>query len=333
MGGDATAWIDCLACNRDKLSALDQAIAERSLVAFSRAAFTPSEAFDAQIAGEHFHHDVARNLFTEVKVGNLLRASPFPQIHFDIDTGVVSVVAEDKQALEGLVVFLDDRIRKGTLERVHVKVGPAEKCTTARIVMHRSRDGFMRVRKVGDEVRVYAMLNGAWPKLRADMTGGKAPAEESIKNPSIEMSVAIRIDDTFRAVAKTAFNVLAMDVGVDMALRPEFDPIRAYIIGSDIRHPAKLAEGEIAVDDRFVRQVPWGQPPLVPTDQHAVTISYQAPKLMAYVTLYREHSFIVELATITLPEAVLASREFSTVRKGNAALDIAELYERLSKRT
>ncbi len=53
---------------------------------------------------------------------------------------------------------------------------------------------------------------------------------------------------------------------------------------------------------------------------------------MAFVTLYRRQSFVVELGTIDFPESLLTSHEFSTVRQGNAALDLTELYERLSRK-
>jgi hypothetical protein len=241
-------------------------------------------------------------------------------------------VAADTVDLAALVAFLDMHVHAGSLRDLHVKIGPHDKCTTARVVMHRSRDGFIRVGAEGDEQRVFAIFERAWPKLRADMTGGVAPAQESIEKPTINVNVTVRQDDVFRAVAKTAFNVLAADVGVAMALRPEFDPLRAYILGTDIRHPTDLAEGEIAIDGRFVRQVPHGEQPLVPTDVHAVTISYQRPKLLAFVTLYKGHSFVVELATIDLADNFISSHEFSTVRQGNTVLDLVALYDRLSKR-
>jgi hypothetical protein len=331
MGGDATRGIDCKPCNTG-FSPIDQALAERSLVAISRVACTPADAFDAALGGEHFHQDRARNLITEVKLINRLRPVPFPQLHFRVGTNDVFVVADDRGGLERLIAFVDERLGDGSLRELHVKVGPAEKCTTARIVVHRENDGFIRVARRGEEVAVFDALEKAWGELRAKMTGGEAPIAESVPNPTIEMTLSIRLDDIFRAVSKTAFNVLAADVGVAMALRVEFDPIREYIRGRCIQHPEKLAEGEIAVDPRFVRMVPFGGPPLIPTEMHAVTISYQHPKLMAYVTLYKVHSFVVELATIELSEDVLASREFSTVRKGNAALDLTTIYERLTRR-
>jgi hypothetical protein len=329
MGGDATRWIVCERCNKG-LSAIDQALAQRSLVAISRVADTPAGAFDVALGGEHFHHDEARDLVTEVSLTNGLRPAPFPQLHFRIGTNNVMVVADDEAGLERLVAFVDKRLADGSLRELHVKVGPAEKCTTARIVVHRENDGFIRVAQRGHEVAVFDALEKAWGELRAKMTGGEAPVAESVPNPTVELTMHIRLDDVFRAVAKTAFNVLATDVGVAMARRPEFDPIREYICGRSIEHPEILEEGQVAVDPRFVRMVPFGETPLIPTDKHAVTISYQHPKLMAFVTLYKVHSFVVELATVELPDRVLASREFSTIRRGNAQLDLKTLYERLS---
>jgi hypothetical protein len=329
IGGDATRWIDCSPCNR-RFSGIDQAFAERSLVAISRVAQTPPDAFEAELGGEHFHHDVVRDLVADVRLVNGLRATPFPQLHCRPGTNQWMVVADDLAGLDRLVAFLDKRIALGILRNLHVKVGPEDKCSTARIVVHREDDGYIRVAKRGHERGIFNAFEKVWPQLRADMTGAKRSIVESVPNPSIAVNVPVRLDDMFRAVAKTAFNVLAADVGVEMALRAEFDPIRDYIRGLDVRRPQEPAEDEIAADTRFVRMVPFGVPPLIPTEMHAVTISYQPPKLMAYVTLYKVHSFVVELGTIELPNGALASREFSTVRKGNAVLDLVTLYERLS---
>jgi hypothetical protein len=79
MGGDAMRRIDCEPCNNG-LSGIDQALAERSLVAISRVAYTPADAFDVALGGEHFHHDQARNLFIEVGLINGLRPVPFREM-------------------------------------------------------------------------------------------------------------------------------------------------------------------------------------------------------------------------------------------------------------
>jgi hypothetical protein len=54
--------------------------------------------------------------------------------------------------------------------------------------------------------------------------------------------------------------------------------------------------------------------------------------MYAWVTLYESHNFVVKLGEIDLPESVLAVHEFSSVRKGNQALDVAEAYRRMVAR-
>jgi hypothetical protein len=51
--------------------------------------------------------------------------------------------------------------------------------------------------------------------------------------------------------------------------------------------------------------------------------------MLGYVTLYKIHSFVVFLGAIALPDAVLVTHEFSTVRSGNRALGMEEIYKRL----
>jgi HNH endonuclease len=331
LGGDATRLITCKPCNTIVLSMLDQAIAERSLVALSRLGETPADAFDVHLGGEHFHYDAARDIYAEVNMVNDMRAVLFPQLHYKFEVKQFGAFANNHDDIKSLVAFVDKRIANGTLRSIHVKQGPADRCTTARIVMHRSKDGFIRVREAGDEQRLYEALGNAWPTLRAQMLDGQFTAE-SDPTPTIEVHMSLRLDDTFRAVAKTAFNVLAMELGAPFALTHEFDELREYVLGNNLHHPTHLEPGQVAVDGRFVSMVPFDEPPLVPTEEHAVTLSYQGGQMLAYVTLYKRHSFVVALGTIALPEVVLTTHEFSAVRHGNRALDVAEVYERLTRR-
>lgn len=230
-----------------------------------------------------------------------------------------------------MVALLDRRIADDALRSMYVKVGPAEYCSTARIVMHRSNDAFARVREAGDAARFFDGLLAEWPKLREAMLADSFIAETT-PQPTVRINVKVRLDDVYRAVAKTAFNVLAMHVGVTFALSSEFDELREYVLGRDVRHPEHLGTEEIAVDHRFVREVPFGERPLVPTDEHVVTLFYDRGQMLAYLTLYKVHSFVVILGTISLPEPVLATHEFSMVRRGNTALEIEEVYNRLVRR-
>ncbi len=331
LGGDATSLeITCQSCNGGPLSRLDQAMAERSLVALSRAADTSVEAFAVQVGGEHFHYDAAMGTHLEVKLTNEMRAVLLPQIHADLPTGKIEVVASGREDVDALVKLIDDRIAKSKFSATHVKVGPANRCATARLVMHRSNDFFARVREQAEAADFLERLEAKWPEVRAQMLESTFTAQ-SIPTPNIEITMTVRLDETFRAVAKTAFNVLATNVGKAFALSPEFDELRAYVLGKDIRHPSHLEPGQVAVDTRFVQMVPFGEPPLVPTDRHAVTLFYAAPLMLAYITFYAHNSFVVKLGSVMLPDPVLVTHEFSTVRNGNVALPIVEVYERLKR--
>lgn len=86
------------------------------------------------------------------------------------------------------------------------------------------------------------------------------------------------------------------------------------------------------VDPRFVSQLPPDTHAIVPTDEHAVTITYEPPTLYAWVTLYKTHNFLVKLGDIALAEELFAVHEFSSIRRGNEALDVSETYRRLRAR-
>jgi hypothetical protein len=107
--------------------------------------------------------------------------------------------------------------------------------------------------------------------------------------------------------------------------------MRKYILGDDVRHPQIVAPDEVTVDKRFVTARPHGTEAVVPTEEHAVTLFYHAPTLLAWVTLYKTNNFVVRLADIHLAESVLAVYEFSSVRRGNAALDVAQIVERIRR--
>jgi hypothetical protein len=336
LGGDFTKPMICVPCNGGRLSPIDQALAERSLVALSRVAYTPASAFTAKLGFDGFLVDAGSGLTLEVAMVNEMQTVVLPQVHVrrDAEKWHIAPVAADADASGRLRTFIEARISAGTLRDIHVKVGPSGAGSTPRLVMHRKDDAFVRVQTKEDAELLFKGLEETWVQNSAAYAEAVAAGEgrSRIDKPFVELHMEIRIDDTYRAVVKTAFNVLAARVGTEFALSPEFDPIRAYILGDDIRHSTSLKEGEIAVDGRFVQMLEADTEALVPTEEHAVTIFYSPPALLAWVTLYKTHNFVVRLGEVPLPEPVLTTHEFSTVRRGNAALDIAELFTRLSKR-
>ena len=335
LGGDATRPITCSPCNTTVLSALDQALARRSLVAMARAAYTPSSAFEVELEGNHFHYDQSKDLHTDVTLTNRLKPRVFPQLHFRYGVDEVAVTGEAREDIDQLVAFVDRLIASTTLRKLHVKVGPADRVTTARLVVHRPKDGYLRVRTLSDEQKIFEALESKWAMLRERIfTESAVAVQNTIDAPTIGVGLSITLDDTFRAVTKTAFNVLATDVGVEFALRPEFNPVREYVLGIDIRHPENRAVDQVAVDERFVAQVGPQESPALPTatDEHLVTLFYHSGHVRACVTLYGDHSFFVDLGAIDLTSFTTVAHLFSSTRTGNHVLSLDEMYERIMRR-
>lgn len=335
LGGDLVEPMLCAECNGEKLSPLDQALAERSLVALARVAYTPKTAFAVKLGGDQFFKDDVSGLVFDVVLKNEMQPVLLPQVHLkqvvDEHTVVMSIGVADQASFERLDKVLKAWIEDGTLSATHVKIGPHHAGPTARFVAHRMGDAYVRAQSQEDAERLIEALQVGWNKAstekRKAIQAGKG--QRSVEKPWVQIDVEWKLDDANRAVAKIAMNTMAARIGSQFALSPEFDPLRAYILGEDIRHPPQLAPGEIAVDGRFVTRT--DDAAVVPTGEHAVTLCYVAPTLYAWVTLYRDHNYVVRLGDIPLPGEVLATHEFSSVRSGNQALDLKEVFERVTQ--
>lgn len=339
LGGDLVEPILCVDCNSRRLSPLDQALAERSLVALSRVGLTPGTAFDVKLGGDHFVKDDATGLVMDVAVTNEMRAVVMPQAHIVPagDETNICILTADADSLKRLDSYVAKQIASGRLAKMHVKNGPAEAGPHARLVMHRENDGYIRAQTHEDAERLIAVLQEHWRQAcdqhAARVASGEiVPEAASVAHPSVQVTMSYRPDDVYRAVAKIAFNMLAVRVGTQFAMSPEFDELRHYVLGEDIRHPERATPEEVLVDTRFVSPLPLDTAPIVPTDEHAVTLSYVPPALYAWVTLYKTHNFIVKLGDIALSDNIFAVHEFSTVRRGNEALTVSDVLRRIRDR-
>jgi hypothetical protein len=317
LGGDVARGILCRDCGR-RLSAVDQALAERSFVALSRAAATPKENLEVRVGAERFIADPSSGLILEVDGNNSKRGEPVPQVHVVRLLGqqaTVTFAAKDTADFERLASFVDEKLASSQLRSMHVKLGPEQAGPTARLAMHRERDAFVRAQSQEDADLLFRAIETDWARRTAQHR--KRLAESTPAQPTF--------DHVYRAVAKTAFNFAAAQLGSAFLLAQEFDDLRRYVLGDDVRHASVVAPGEVAVDKRFVTHLPYGTDPVAPTEGHAVTLFYDAPVVLAWVTLYKSYNFIVRLGDVSLPESVFALPGLSSVRRGIAALAVAEL--------
>jgi len=341
IGGDLVMRLLCGPCNNG-FSKIDEALAERSLVALDRVAYTPANAFPVAMGGDHFHFDPDAQLWCDVAVVNGVQPLLLPQVHLhrgQDNSPNLAVVASNRASLDRLFDFVSEKLASGTLRSTYLKTGPERCCNSSHFTMHRDppltkhdkRDGFVRVPRSGDEREFFDVLEKGWADTMAQT---RAAFEQGglkqtfVEKPSINVTVSVRLDDTFRAIAKTAFNLVAVKLGVEFALRPEFDGLRDYVRGIGLVHPPR-APGEVMVDGRFVTMCPHDTPARVPTQEHAITLAYDAPRLVAWVTLYGTQNFVVRLAELERYEHPPMTHEFSIDRRGNAALSEGEIFERM----
>lgn len=332
LGGNLTKPLVCDAC---RFSHLDQALMEQSPVALNRVAYTPTSAFGVRMGGQHFHYDTDTGDHLDVVVENGPSVRILPQIILPRD-GEPRIVGSNTDALTKLMSYIEGRLETRTLRDIHVRVGPINRCKYARLVKHRSKDAYLRVPRVGEELRVFETLESNWQAIASRVSGlasgAEVPETKTTETPTVEMTLTFCPNDYHRGVAKIAFNFAATLLGAELVLAPEFDSVREYIKGTEVQQPAELADGQVSVDPRFVTMLEADATPLVPTDDHVVTICYVNGELFAWVTLYKNCHFVVRLGQILLNEPVLGCREFSRVRTDSRALSAYELAERVASR-
>lgn len=325
LGGNLMAPIACVSCNTG-FSQIDQALAEQSIVALERVCRTPAR-HRVRLGNLHFVYYGEGDLWEDVQITNGLLLRVPPQLHFR--NSQIWFFAGNNDDKNHFLTSVRTLIETDSLPALFVRIGPGKFCTTARLVQHRYNDMFIhaRTRDEGEEFR--RILPKIWTEVEAVLRNEMML--DQIVSPSVNAHMSIDHDHVYRAIAKIAFNYLAVRKGVEFARRPEFDLIRNYIRGLDVR-PSQPKTGGVAVDRRFVRCEKPGVAPLVPTTQHLVMLGYSYPNVCAIITLYGKHTFVVFLGEMQLQsgtDLILEAHEFSLDSTVNHPLDMLEIARRM----
>ena len=311
LGGDCTLNCVCVKCNRD-LSEVDQALAEHSPVAFSKILYTPASAFTTYLGG-HASMQGEGGRQIGVRVGNQVATEVRPQ--FFADGNQIRVFASDRAGLNDLIQFIDKQVERGRLARTRVFV--AEDIEEPRFLMHRSDDAVVSAPSKERAAQFLTRLEQQWPEIKMKIV--TTPEQRQIhEQPNILINMSLWPNEEYRAVAKIAFETLALLCGADYVLQAAFDPVRDYIRGQ-VQLPV-VAPGETAVDSRFVQRLSQ-EFRLKFTELHGVLLFCSPPNLVAFVLLYGTHPYLVRLGTLSGERQWLRAYEFSYTRDGHAELD------------
>jgi len=323
LGGNLITRDVCEPCNTG-FSTIDQALADRSLVTFTRLADTPKGAFDVKI-GSRVTHTTPEGIVLEMTISNEYQPVILPQLHMRRDQPTAHLNG-DREGIKSLVAYVDKHIADNTIGQIRTVEDPST--DTAAIVLHRKKEAYLRVPATSEKEWFIQRLSANWiTEIRPAMTGEFS--EQTAPAPELHIRLAYDINSVYRAIAKIAFNTLAIARGTALVLCDEFDPIRDYIRG-DIRYPAVTAADQVAVDQRFVKMILPKQQVFAFGPGHTVVFTYDSPRLLAFVTLYGQDQFLITFPPIAYEEQEQAfGHQFSTDRTTNRALSQTDVYHLL----
>lgn len=314
LGGNCTIPCLCPKCNRE-LSLVDQALAEHSPVAFSKILHTPSSAFTTYLGG-HATLQTEGGRELGVRLSNQLNTEVRPQLF--ARGNHIQAAARDRDGLNELIAFIDDQIHTGELALTRIFL--AEEAKDPQFLMHRNNEAVVSSATLERGREFLERLERKWPEIKSKL---EASEEQQVihERPEIVIKMAFWPNEEYRAVAKIAFETLALLRSPAFVLQPAFDPIREYIRG-DVRLPDPRPENpeSVPVDTRFVQRL--GEEFKMKFSQkHGVLVVSSPPSLVAFVLLYGTHPYLVRLATLGTEPRWMRVYEFSYTRDGHTELD------------
>lgn len=329
LGGNLITKLVCKTCNT-AFSSIDQRLAESSMLSLARVGNASPESFPAYMGGDNLRVS-PEGRWEDVRITNRMQVVILPQIRHEKDSGLVTsrvaFAGSDTDELRALISLVDQKIENGTLEKVFIKVGDPINSKDPRIVLHRHKELYVRATSQAEGKEFLALLIHGWPQIFAQVQGNPLKVEKAPPGV-VNLEFKVSLDENYRAIAKIAYNLLAVCQGADFVLRPAFAPLREYIRGNElVREPPQSPE-DVAVDRRFVQPLPYGPSPFMPTEGHAVVLTHLNPTVFALVTLYSDFTYFVKMADLDLPGLQTEVFEFSTDRTSSRRLDLLEVYRR-----
>lgn len=327
LGGNLKIKNVCRRCNNETLSAVDRALAECSPISFDRLMRTPNVRLGGASTVRRDDVDI------EMRISDGFTPKPVPQIQAPLPWAPgptsLSLRADTESDIAELVAIIDKRVENGTFRRTHV-VAVESGLRALSLANHQGNQ--LRVKAETEEQGELFLrwFESVWPEYRTRLTDGE-PRSEPLGS-HLEIVTATRPDDYQRAIAKTALNYLCYVQGADFALRPEFDAVREYVLGSNLVVDQELlAAGEVAQDTRFVSRVSAEVGTFVPSPRHMLLVLMQGRELVAFVVFYGKHYYKVGLGTLPVGEEVFEAHEFSEDRTHNGPVPVEELMRRVHK--
>lgn len=303
LGGNLIGRFVCKQCN-ENLGEIDHALVNSALVTMARVMNTPIDAFKVTHGGKVTITD-ADGKTREGRITNQYTPELHPEMRFVLgkvpeDAGTSNKKARTKirvsgsslQDIEGLIKFLSWH-HETEFANLYTKVVDGLDVGEVVVVHKKRKNGYLAVHAKEFEAEAKHFLDEDLENIISALQANQ-PESRPIPHPQANMELEIKINDVFRAVAKLAYGLAAERAGADFVLASDFDDLREYIRGNDIRN-REDTPGDIPHDGRFVEML--GSEEKTPDDRpmHTVILHCQDGVLKAFVELYRVSRWSVDL--------------------------------------
>ncbi len=328
LGGNLKIPDVCSRCNNQTLARIDRALLECSPISFDRLMRTPNVRLGGSSVVRRDSSDI------EMRIDDGFTPRPVPQIHAPLPWAPgptkLSLRAGSLSDRDAFVKLIDDSITKGAFAATHI-LAVKDGLRSISLANHQGKN--LRVKAETEEQgqKFLGWFASVWPEYKAVLMNNELQTESL--GGELEILTVSRPDDYQRAIAKTALNYLCYVKGAEFALRPEFDPLREYVLGTNlIVDQELLSAGGVAQDTRFVTPVPPEVGAFVPSPRHMIFLLMQGSELLCLVTYYGRHHYAVRMGTLPVEDEVFEAHEFSEDRTQNAPVDVHDMMRRVRAR-
>lgn len=342
LGGNLTANFVCEKCNNN-FSQIDKDLARSSLVSLSRLVYQEAGSSQIIVEGEHYIVNPTTEQAVEILLMSKFKSKFKPSLLFSDDYRKVQVSVESLDDVRKLLKVIRSYRDKGQLEKIPVYFAASDQTnfTEPRVTLHSEDRLYFRV-PVGFSAeaarrRLVNILSKNVDFFEQHfLKQENIPQEYRIDEPEGRLSILVHINNINRAIAKTAFNLLAHRLGADFVLQKAFDDIRNYIMGKDIRDVC-FSKEDPEQDPRFVSsedpdELPWL--PRAKADEHLIMINYAYPTIIVSVDFYGHNLYFVRCGESDVKRSVPEDMfpyvyVFNYNKRTNQQLSLREIMDRL----
>ena len=327
LGGNLIGRFVCKQCN-ESLGEIDHALVNSALVTMARVMNTPKDAFKVTHGGIVTMTD-ADGKSREGRIINQYAPEFYPELRFKLGTASEAAATSENKAkteirvsgsslkdIQGLLTFLAKQHETEFID-LYTKVDDSLDVGEVVVVHKKRKNGYLAVHAKEFESRAKQVLNEELDNIVSALKASE-PESQPIPHPQANMELEIKINDVFRAVAKLAYGLAAERAGVEFVRSTEFDDLREYIRGNDIRN-SEVAAGDVPHDSRFVAMRNSIGKSSENDPMHTVILHCQEGVLKAFVELYRVSRWSVilgrcELCPCNGPQILISSGDRKMTR-------------------